>query len=52
MTQAKRLFLILGDQLDLQGAGLKGFNPQLDEILMVESADEANYVWTLSLIHI
>lgn len=46
MTQAKRLFLILGDQLDLQGAGLKGFNPQLDEILMVESADEANYVWT------
>ena len=46
MSQAKRLFLILGDQLDLQGAALKGFNPKLDEIFMVESAKESDYVWT------
>ena len=46
MSQIKRLFLILGDQLDLQGAALKGFNPKMDEVLMVESANEASYVWT------
>lgn len=38
--------MILGDQLDLQGAALKGFNPKTDEVLMVESANEASYVWT------
>lgn len=46
MSQAKRLFLILGDQLDLQGAALKDFNPKFDEVLMVESAKESDYVWT------
>jgi deoxyribodipyrimidine photolyase-related protein len=46
MSKAKRLFLILGDQLDLQSAALKDFNSQLDEILMVESAKESDYVWT------
>ena len=46
MSSQKRLILILGDQLDLQGSALRDFNPKLDEILMVESANEAQYVWS------
>ena len=46
MTKLKRLVLILGDQLDLKGSALRGFDRETDEILMVESAHEAQYVWT------
>ena len=46
MSKAKRLILILGDQLDLQSAALQDFNFQTDEIIMIESANEAQYVWS------
>jgi deoxyribodipyrimidine photolyase-related protein len=41
-----RLILILGDQLDLQSAALRDFDRQTDEIIMVESSNEAQYVWS------
>lgn len=46
MTHPQRLILILGDQLDLQSAALRDINPKVDEIIMIESANEAQYVWT------
>jgi len=42
----KKLILILGDQLDVDSAALKDINPETDEILMVESANEAQHVWS------
>ncbi len=42
----KKLILILGDQLDLENAALKDLNPKTDEVLMVESAVEAQHVWS------
>ena len=38
--------MILGDQLDLQGAALKNFNRDTDQIIMIESVNEAQYVWS------
>ena len=46
MRHPERLILILGDQLDLQSAALRGFNSESDEIIMIESVNEAQYVWT------
>jgi deoxyribodipyrimidine photolyase-related protein len=46
MQCPKRLVLILGDQLDLQSSALRDFDSQADEIIMIESANEAQYVWT------
>ena len=46
MKHPKRLILILGDQLDFQSAALKNFDFKADEIIMIESAHEAKYVWT------
>ena len=46
MKAVTRLILILGDQLDLQSAALKGFRRETDEIIMIESANEAQYVWS------
>lgn len=46
MNSPKRLVLILGDQLDLNGSALKNFNFETDEVLMVESTPEAQYVWS------
>lgn len=46
MIVVKRLVLILGDQLDLQSSALKDFDRKTDEIIMVESSNEAQYVWT------
>ncbi len=46
MKHPKRLILILGDQLDFQSAALKDFDFKVDEIIMIESANEAQYVWT------
>ena len=36
----------MGDQLDVDSAALKDINPKTDEILMVESANEAQHVWS------
>jgi len=46
MNSKKRLILILGDQLDLQGAALRGFDFKIDEVIMIESVNEAQYVWS------
>ena len=46
MTVVTRLVLILGDQLDLQSSVLRDFDRKTDEIIMVESSNEAQYVWT------
>jgi deoxyribodipyrimidine photolyase-related protein len=46
VTVVKRLVLILGDQLDLQSSVLRDFDRKTDEIIMVESSNEAQYVWT------
>jgi deoxyribodipyrimidine photolyase-related protein len=42
----KKLILILGDQLDIDSAALKDINPKIDEVLMVESSNEAQHVWS------
>jgi deoxyribodipyrimidine photolyase-related protein len=46
MNSPKRLVLILGDQLDLNGAALRTFDIKTDEIVMIESIPEAQYVWS------
>jgi deoxyribodipyrimidine photolyase-related protein len=46
MSKAKRLVLILGDQLDLEGAALQNLNRATDQIIMIESANESQYVWS------
>jgi deoxyribodipyrimidine photolyase-related protein len=46
MNSPKRLLLILGDQLDLNGAALRAFDIKTDEIVMIESIPEAQYVWS------
>ncbi len=45
MKSPQRLVLILIDQLDLSSSVLRGFDPKADEIFMVESRHEAQYVW-------
>ena len=42
----KRLILILGDQLDVNGAALRNFDFKTDEVIMIESIQEAQYVWS------
>ena len=42
----KKLILILGDQLDLKGAALRNFDLKNDEVIMIESMHEAQYVWS------
>lgn len=46
LKKEARFILILGDQLDLQSAALQDFDRKTDEIIMVESSNEAQYVWT------
>ena len=46
MNQQKKLVLILGDQLDINSAALRGFDSRADEIIMIESIHEAQYVWS------
>ena len=46
MKHPERLILILGDQLDLQSSALRDIDPNADQIIMIESANEAQYVWT------
>jgi deoxyribodipyrimidine photolyase-related protein len=42
----RNLVLILGDQLDAEGAALAGFDPQRDRVLMIEAPAEATHVWS------
>ena len=42
----KKLVLILGDQLDINSPVLKNLNPKTDQVVMIESADEAQFVWS------
>ena len=46
MKHPERLILILGDQLDLQSSALRDIDSKVDQIIMIESANEAQYVWT------
>jgi deoxyribodipyrimidine photolyase-related protein len=46
MKQARRLVLILGDQLDRQSSALKDFDSKSDEVVMIESIPEAQVVWS------
>ena len=46
MKPIKRFVLVLGDQLDLHGAALRGFDFKTDVVVMIESIAEAKYVWT------
>ncbi len=46
MKPLKKLVLILGDQLDENGAALRDFDFKVDEVLMIESIPEAQYVWS------
>jgi deoxyribodipyrimidine photolyase-related protein len=42
----KKLVLVLGDQLDIDSPALKNIDPQLDQVVMIESANEAQHVWS------
>ncbi|MBX3662675.1 MAG: cryptochrome/photolyase family protein [Burkholderiales bacterium] len=42
----RNLVLLLGDQLDADGAALGGFDPGRDRVLMIESRAEATHVWS------
>jgi len=42
----KKLVLILGDQLDIDSPILKNLNPKTEQVVMIESIDEAQYVWS------
>jgi len=46
MTPSKKLVLILGDQLDINSAALMDFDPKVDRVIMIESVQEAQYVWS------
>ncbi len=42
----KKLILVLGDQLDIQNPLLKSINVKTDQVVMIESVVEAQYVWS------
>ena len=42
----KKLVLILGDQLDVNSSALSNFNSSTDEVIMIESRNESDYVWS------
>jgi deoxyribodipyrimidine photolyase-related protein len=42
----KKLVLVLGDQLDINSPVLKNLNPKTYRVVMIESSDEAKYVWS------
>ncbi len=41
---ARQLVLVLGDQLDIDGAAFDGFDARRDAVLMIEAEEEAAYV--------
>ena len=46
MPELRHLIVVLGDQLDLDGAAFDGFDATLDAVWMAEVADEATQVWS------
>ena len=44
--KARRLILVLGDQLDLQASCFDGADPQQDAVWMAEVAEESTHVWS------
>ncbi|MEY2886842.1 MAG: hypothetical protein RI913_261, partial [Pseudomonadota bacterium] len=42
----KKLILVLGDQLKADSSAFNHFDSAKDEIIMIESEYEANYIWT------
>lgn len=42
----KKLILVLGDQLDIHSPLLKNANVKTDQVVMIESVIEAQYVWS------
>jgi deoxyribodipyrimidine photolyase-related protein len=42
----KKLVLILGDQLDIHSPALKNIDSKMDQVIMIESANEAQHVWS------
>lgn len=44
--ELKKLVFILGDQLDINSPLLKKINLKTDHIVMIESVDEAQHVWS------
>jgi deoxyribodipyrimidine photolyase-related protein len=42
----KKLILILGDQLNLDSTALEDVDVEVDEIVMIESTNEAQHVWS------
>jgi deoxyribodipyrimidine photolyase-related protein len=46
MPSPRRLFLLLGDQLDLDADWLADFDPQTDALWMAEVAEESTHVWS------
>ncbi|MDB5895755.1 MAG: putative photolyase, partial [Rhodoferax sp.] len=46
MPECRALVLVLGDQLDLDGAAFDGFDPSQDTVWMAEVAEESTHVWS------
>ena len=46
MTELRTLVIVLGDQLDLDAAGLDGFDAAQDAVWMAEVAEESTHVWS------
>ena len=42
----RTLVIVLGDQLDMESAALRGLDPEKDVIWMAEVAGESTYVWS------
>lgn len=45
-AKARKLVIVLGDQLDEQSAALHGFDPAQDVVWMAEVAEESSHVWS------
>lgn len=46
MTATRNLVFIFGDQLDLEGSHLRGFDRRIDRVCMAEVEEEATLVWS------
>ena len=42
----KTLLLVLGDQLDINSSALRDFDSSTGEVIMIESRNESDYVWS------
>ena len=42
----KRLILVLGDQLDINSGALRHLDKSTDQVIMIESKHESDYVWS------